>query len=78
MSTDVVIPSDLWEDDDQETAVSSWLVDDGAEVEEGSIIAEIMTEKTQHEITAPASGTVEIVQAVEEPCKKGDVIARIK
>ena len=34
MATDIVIPSDLWEED-EETVITGWLADDGATVEEG-------------------------------------------
>ena len=33
MATDIVIPSDLWEED-EETVITGWLADDGATVEE--------------------------------------------
>ena len=77
MATDITIPTDLWEED-EETVITSWLADEGASVAEGALIAEIMTAKVQYEITAPASGTLRIAQAVEAVVRKGDVIGTIE
>ncbi len=77
MATDIVIPETLW-DEDTEAAITSWLISDGAEVEAGALIAEIMTEKVQHEIEAPASGIVRILKDVDAVVAKGDVIGRIE
>ncbi|MEH6361288.1 MAG: biotin/lipoyl-containing protein [Amylibacter sp.] len=74
MATDIVIPSDLWDDDD-ETVITAWLASDGAQVNEGALIAEIMTAKVQHEIDAPASGKLTIVK--DEVVAKGDVIGTV-
>ena len=77
MATVIVIPETLWEED-TEAAITSWLISDGAEVEAGALIAEIMTEKVQHEIEAPASGIVQILKEVDAVVAKGDVIGRIE
>lgn len=77
MATDIVIPSDLW-DEDEETVITGWLVDDGASVEEGALIAEIMTAKVQYEIHAPASGTVRIKQEADAVVAKGAVIGSVE
>ncbi|SNT73939.1 biotin/lipoyl-containing protein [Paracoccus seriniphilus] len=76
MATDIVIPSDLWEED-EECVITSWLVDDGASVAEGALIAEIMTAKVQYEILAPASGTVTITEGVDAVVAKGAVIGSV-
>lgn len=76
MATDIVIPSDLWEED-EETVITTWLVSDGASVEEGALIAEIMTAKVQYEIQAPASGTLSITAEAEAVVPKGAVIGKI-
>lgn len=76
MTTKIVIPSDLWEEDN-ETVITSWLVNDGAVVEKGALIAEIMTAKVQYEIRAPASGTVTITENVDAVLPKGAVIGSI-
>ncbi|WP_171181499.1 biotin/lipoyl-containing protein [Ruegeria sp. HKCCD8929] len=77
MATDIVIPSDLWEED-EETVITGWLADDGASVEEGALIAEIMTAKVQYEIHAPASGTLKITEEADAVVAKGAVIGTIE
>lgn len=76
MTTDVLIPSDLW-DGDEECVITAWLASDGATVREGALIAEIMTAKVQYEITAPASGALSILKPQDAVVPKGDVIGRI-
>lgn len=76
MTIDILIPSDLWEDD-QQTVITAWLASDGTVVKEGALIAEIMTAKVQHEITAPASGMLSILREQDDVVSKGDVIGRI-
>ena len=77
MATDIVIPTDLWEED-EEAVITSWFIGDGATVEEGALIAEIMTAKVQYEIRAPASGTVRIVREADAVVSKGDVIGTVE
>lgn len=76
MAAEIIIPSDLWDGDD-ECVITAWLADDGARVAEGALIAEIMVAKVQYEITAPASGTLSIAKAQDEVAAKGDVIGTI-
>jgi pyruvate/2-oxoglutarate dehydrogenase complex dihydrolipoamide acyltransferase (E2) component len=76
MATDIIIPSDLW-DGDEESVITAWLASDGAKVTEGALVAEIMTAKVQHEITAPATGTLTISTAQDEIVAKGDVIGSV-
>ena len=52
----------------QEATLARWLVDDGAQVEAGSPIAEIETDKVEVALEAPASGTV------SRRCAEGDVV----
>lgn len=74
----VVIPDDLWEPHEGEEAVLiDWLAHDGALVEAGAVIAEIMVEKVTMDIEAPASGRLAIVVPVDTPVHLGDVIATI-
>ncbi|CAD0187204.1 hypothetical protein RUESEDTHA_04116 [Ruegeria sp. THAF57] len=77
MATDIVVPSDLWEED-EETVITGWLVDDGSTVDEGALIAEIMTAKVQYEILAPAAGTVRIKEEADAVVPKGAVIGSIE
>ena len=77
MATDVTVPADLWEDD-EETVITNWLANNGDAVAEGALLAEIMTGKVQFEIRAPASGTLRIAQAAESVVAKGAVIGTIE
>ncbi|MBL8881771.1 MAG: lipoyl domain-containing protein [Hyphomicrobium sp.] len=72
----VTIPTDLWEED-TEAVITTWLVGDGGAVSEGQLIAEIMVEKVQHEVRAPASGTIKITQPAEAVVAKGAEIGTI-
>jgi pyruvate/2-oxoglutarate dehydrogenase complex dihydrolipoamide acyltransferase (E2) component len=74
--TAVKIPTDLWEED-TEAVITTWLVGDGGQVSEGQLIAEIMVEKVQHEVRAPASGTIKISQPAEAVVAKGAEIGTI-
>ncbi len=76
MTTDIQIPEDLY-DGDEESVITAWLASDGATVKEGALIAEIMTAKVQHEMTAPASGTLKILKQQDDVVAKGTVIGQI-
>lgn len=72
----ITVPTNLW-DEDTDAVITSWLVSDGAQVNEGDLIAEIMVEKIQHEIRSPATGSIKISQPVEAVVSKGSVIGEI-
>lgn len=76
MATDIIIPNDLWEED-SEAVITTWLASDGATVLQGALIAEIMVEKVQHEIFAPATGTLAILCQTDEVVAKGGVIGTV-
>ncbi|KUO57287.1 MAG: biotin attachment protein [Alphaproteobacteria bacterium BRH_c36] len=76
MAVAVNIPTNLWEED-SEAVITSWLVSDGGTVTEGQLVAEIMVEKVQHEVRAPASGTITISQPAEAVVAKGAEIGSI-
>lgn len=76
MKAEIAIPADLWEED-IEAVITNWLTVDGAVVKEGDLIAEIMVEKVQYEIRAPAGGTVTISRKADEIVSKGSVIGTI-
>ena len=77
MVTDVQVPQDLWQDDEMEAVITNWLASDGANLRKGALIAEIMVEKSQFEITAPADGVLTITKQVDDIVRKGDVIGQI-
>jgi pyruvate/2-oxoglutarate dehydrogenase complex dihydrolipoamide acyltransferase (E2) component len=73
---DLVIPEDLW-DDDREGVIVTWLYQDGASVERGKVVVELMVEKAQMELSAPASGRLTILAAADAIVHRGQVIGRI-
>jgi pyruvate/2-oxoglutarate dehydrogenase complex dihydrolipoamide acyltransferase (E2) component len=76
MAIEITIPSNLW-DTDSEAVITSWFMGDGARVEKGALVAEVMTEKIQFEIIASSSGTLSIKRVADDIVKKGDVIGEI-
>lgn len=75
--TDIVVPGDLWDTDD-EGVLFLWVYPDGSVVEKDKLIAEITVEKAQLELVAPASGRLRILVAPETVIKKGQVLGRIE
>lgn len=77
MATPVIIPADLWDEDDQTGSMLLWLHADGAHVAAGELIAEVLVEKVTLELAAPATGTLRIRVEAEAVVNKGDMIAVI-
>jgi pyruvate/2-oxoglutarate dehydrogenase complex dihydrolipoamide acyltransferase (E2) component len=75
--TDITVPEDLWDTDD-EGVIFSWVYGDGAVVEQGRLVAELTVEKAQLELNAPASGRLKILAPAERVVRKGTVIGRIE
>ena len=75
--TDITVPQDLWDPDD-EGVIFAWVYADGALVEQGKLIAELTVEKAQLELNAPASGRLRILVPAETVVRKGTVIGRIE
>ena len=78
MATDVIIPSDLWDEDDPSGSTVIWLFDEGATVRQGDVIAEILVEKVTLELEAPASGRLTRLVEAESVVNKGDRLAVIE
>jgi len=78
MTTQVMVPSDLWDEDDKTGSIVLWLYADGASVKQGDLIAELLVEKVTLELEAPASGTLRIKVEPEVVVNKGDVVAIIE
>lgn len=74
--TDVIVPVDLWEEE-SEAVITSWLASDGGDVSEGDVIAELMVEKIQYELLAPASGKLGLISDVDDVVEKGQKVATI-
>jgi pyruvate/2-oxoglutarate dehydrogenase complex dihydrolipoamide acyltransferase (E2) component len=75
--TDITVPEDLWDTDD-EGVIFSWVYADGAVVEQGRLLAELTVEKAQLELNAPASGRLRILAPAETVVRKGTVIGKIE
>jgi acetyl-CoA/propionyl-CoA carboxylase biotin carboxyl carrier protein len=52
-------------------------VDDGAEVEAGTVVVTVEAMKMEHALTAPVDGVVELLVAVGDQVKVGQPLARI-
>lgn len=76
MSTEIIIPKVGFAA--SEGTLSSWLVDDGAEVSEGQALYELETDKSTQEVEAPASGTLKILKEAGEAYEVGTVIGEIQ
>lgn len=74
---DIVVPQDLWDTDD-EGVVLTWVYADGAVVEAGKLITELMVEKVQLELIAPASGRLKILAPPDTIVRKGQLIGTIE
>jgi pyruvate/2-oxoglutarate dehydrogenase complex dihydrolipoamide acyltransferase (E2) component len=74
---DITVPPELVDDND-EVVLLTWVYADGAIVEQGKLIAELMIAKAQLELSAPASGRLRIFAPVDSVIRKGEVIARIE
>ena len=74
----VVIPENLWEPQaGEEAVVTAWRAQDGAAVDAGAVIAEVMIEKVTIDIEAPAAGRLAIVTPVGTLVHLGDILATI-
>lgn len=74
--TDIIVPSGQWKDTDV-AVVGSWLYADGETVSAGTVIVELMVEKTSFELVAPASGSLSIGVEEEVEVHPGQVIGSI-
>ena len=61
-----------------EGVVVCWLFNDGASVSEGEVIVEVMLEKVQMEVTAPASGTLRLLVPADEVISNDTVLGTIE
>ena len=78
MGTPLIIPQDLWDEDDATGSTLIWLVEDGSQVAKGDLIAEVLVEKLTMELEAPASGTLRIHVEPEGVVNRGDLVASIE
>jgi len=74
---EITVPEDLWNTED-EGVILTWIYSDGAVVEKGQLLAELMVEKAQLELVAPAGGRLRILLPADTVVRRGQVIGRIE
>lgn len=74
--TDVVFPA-MSKEPGATGVVVTWFVDDGDEVTEGALVAEVAVDKVDQEVVAPVSGVLTIVVPEEQEVAQGGTIATI-
>ena len=77
MSVDIVVPGDMW-GDSLEGVMLTWIYKDGAVVEKDQVIGEMMVEKAQLELLAPASGRLRILTAPETVIGRSHLLGTIE
>ena len=77
MTVDIVVPQEMW-GESLEGVVVTWIYQNGATVAAGRPIAEIMVEKAQLELVAPASGRLIILAVPETVIGRDQVVGRIE
>jgi pyruvate/2-oxoglutarate dehydrogenase complex dihydrolipoamide acyltransferase (E2) component len=77
VNVDILVPQDMW-GESVEAVVVTWIYQNGATVTEGKPIAEIMVEKAQLEIVAPATGKLTILAVPETVIGRDQVVGRIE
>ena len=77
MNVDILVPQEMW-GESVEGVVVTWIYQNGAMVTEGKPIAEIMVEKAQLEIVAPATGKLTILAVPETVIGRDQVVGRIE
>jgi len=75
--SDVEVRMPVLTDSGEDGVVTAWFVDDGAEIQEGALLAEVQVEKVADEVHAPAAGVVRDLVAINEPVAQGAPICRI-
>lgn len=72
----VNVPEEMCPATDEGVLVT-WLYEDGASITEGDSIAEIMVQKAQFDVAAPASGKLRILAQRDAIVSGGMIIAEI-
>lgn len=78
MSTvDIKVDPETW-GEDQEGVLVTWLFQSGSTVESGAVVAEVMLEKVEMEVVAPASGKLSILVEADGVVAAGTVLGQIE
>jgi Pyruvate/2-oxoglutarate dehydrogenase complex, dihydrolipoamide acyltransferase (E2) component, and related enzymes len=76
--TDIVVPEGLWDAQvTPEGIVSNWFFANGSTVQKGTVVAEIMVEKSTFDIEAPADGVLECRVPKDGVIRPGTVIGAV-
>jgi pyruvate/2-oxoglutarate dehydrogenase complex dihydrolipoamide acyltransferase (E2) component len=76
MTKPIIVPMDLWEED-EEAVLTAWLVDNDSDVITGQLVAEVMVEKIQYEITSTSDGKISLISEEDDVVSKGTIIAEV-
>ena len=63
---------------DSEGVLVTWLFNDGAMVKEGDVVAEVMLEKVEMEVEAPAAGKLSIQMKADDVIAHDTVLGTIE
>ncbi len=63
--------------DDEEADLAEWLVEDGATVTEGQVIASLETSKLVNDLVAPVAGVITLKKAAGDLVELDETIATI-
>lgn len=78
MVMEIALPPDLWDATaNPEGIVANWFFAEGARVDKGATVAEIMVEKTTFDIAAPADGRLSIIIGKDGVVRPGAVIGTV-
>jgi len=78
---DITLPAELWEGvpADAQALVDAWLVDPGAHVQEGEIVARVILAKSTLDVAAPAAGMLDrILVAAGSSFARGQAIGTMR
>ncbi len=82
MSTiQITLPAEFWDgvQPGTEALVEKWLVDEGAAVAQGDVLATLVLVKTSYELQAPQSGVIEtILVSAENTVAPGQAVAILR
>ncbi|MFC4002860.1 biotin/lipoyl-containing protein [Prauserella oleivorans] len=76
--TDIPFPAVSEQEPEAEGVVSTWFAEEGQQVSEGDLIAEVAVDKVDVEVPAPASGVLRLLVQEGDVVKQGTPIARLE
>lgn len=75
---EIRIPADLWDVNKiPEGVVNRWMVEDGGQVDQGTVVAVVTAEKTEFDIAAPSGGVLKIRVPADGVVTPGAVIGTV-